>query len=381
MASPDDASLSILPATMSGRRLLLLAEESFGPTSSKTANAAIRYIPDEVVAVLDSTRAGQTAQQVLGYGGDIPVVATIEEGLALGPTAALVGVAPPGGRIPEAWRALISSCITAKLDVWSGMHVFLSEDPEFSALAREAGVQLFDLRRPPADLPVATGLLRDAKATLILTVGTDCNVGKMTAQLEILSRLRAAGKKTAFAATGQTGILIEGRGIAVDAVIADFIAGAAERLTMEAAEGAEIVLVEGQGSLVHPGYSGVTLGLTHGSMPHAFILCGQPSRTTIRHNPWLPTPPLSHMVQLYEQSMAYLRPERVPVIAVALNTHDLSEAEARAAIAEAERETGLPATDPVRFDPMPLVEAVLAFHERRLRGAAESMTGAAVGMH
>lgn len=361
------------------RRLLLLAEASFGPMSSKTANAAIRYIPEEVVAVLDSTCAGSTAQQVLGFGGDIPVVATLEEGLALGPNAAVIGVAPQGGQLPAPWRALVRACIAAKLDVWSGLHAFLSTDPELSALAREAGVQLFDLRRPPADLPVSTGLTRDLASTIILTVGTDCNVGKMTAQLQIIGALRQAGKRVAFAPTGQTGILVEGRGIAVDAVVADFIGGAAEHVTLEAAQDADIVLVEGQGSLAHPGFSGVTLGLLHGSMPHGLILCGQPSRTTIRNNPWLPTPSLAAMVELYERLAAVLRP--APVIGIALNTHDMGEAEAREAIAAAERETGLPTTDPVRFDDTPLVEAVLAFHERRVRGAGEREMGAAVGVH
>jgi uncharacterized NAD-dependent epimerase/dehydratase family protein len=166
-----------------------------------------------------------------------------------------------------------------------------------------------------------------------------------------------------FAATGQTGILVEGRGIAVDAVVADFIAGAAEALTIEAAQEADIVLVEGQGSLLHPAYSGVTLGLMHGSLPHAMVLCGQPSRTTIHRNPWVAIPPLPEVIALYERAMAPLRPS--PVIAIALNTFDLDDAAAREAIAAAERETRLPATDPVRFDPAPIAEAISRFHRQR----------------
>ncbi len=348
---------------MSGRRLLLLAEQSFGPMSSKTANAAIRYIPEQVVGVVDSSLAGQTAQQVLGFGGDIPIVATLEEGLRLGPTAAVVGVAPSGGKLPQEWRDLIRGSIAAGLDVWSGLHVFLADDPEFSALAREKSVQLFDLRRPPADIPVSTGLARNLDATIFLAVGTDCNVGKMTAQLQIRDAMRKAGHRVGFAPTGQTGILVEGTGIAVDAVIADFIGGAAERVTIEAAKDADMVLVEGQGSIVHPGYSGVTLGLTHGSMPHAFLLCGQPSRDTVRHNEWLRTPSLTELISLYEATMALLRP--APVIAIALNTYDLTDAQAREAIAAAEKETGLPTTDPVRYDPTPLTDALVDFHNRR----------------
>src|SRR5690606_21191886 len=163
---------------------------------------------------------------------------------------------------------------------------------------------------------------------------------------------------------------IEGRGIAVDAVVADFIGGAAERVTLEAAQDTDIVLVEGQGSILHPGFSGVTLGLTHGSMPHAFLLCGQPSRTTVKNHPWMPMPSLSEFITLYEATMAPLRP--APVIAIALNTFDLSDVQAREAIAAAERETGLPATDPVRYDPAPLTEALLDFHNRRVAGGLRS---------
>ncbi len=343
------------------RRFLALAEGRFGPMSSKTANACIRYIPETVVAVIDSTKAGQTAGEVLGFGGVIPVVATLEEGLRHAPNALLVGVAPQGGRLPDAWHALVAAALDAGLDVWSGLHHFLGDDPELRARATARGVTLHDVRRPPADLPIAAGRTRAIDATIVLTVGTDCNIGKMTTQLQLRDSLVARGRRARFAATGQTGILVERRGIAVDAVVADFIAGAAERLTIEAAEGAEIVLVEGQGSIVHPGYSGVTYGLIHGSVPHAFVLCTQPSRRTIMNNAWVTIPSLTEMIRLHEAIAAPLRPARV--IGIALNTHDLPEAEARAAIDAAEQETGLPATDAVRYDPSPLTDAIIAFHE------------------
>jgi uncharacterized NAD-dependent epimerase/dehydratase family protein len=196
-------------------------------------------------------------------------------------------------------------------------------------------------------------------------VGSDCNVGKMTAQLQIVKDLNARGLKTRFAATGQTGILIEGWGIAVDAVVADFIGGAAESLTLEAAQGGtDVVLVEGQGSLIHPAYSGVTLGLLHGSCPRALILCHQSSRTMIGdyggREPWVPIPKLSELVKIYEDAARPVFPARV--IGIALNTYDLGDAEAKAAIAEAEKDTGLPATDPVRYDTKPLVDAVARAH-------------------
>jgi uncharacterized NAD-dependent epimerase/dehydratase family protein len=351
-------------------RFLVLADGLFGPRSSKTANSCIRYTPEQVVAVLDSTKAGRTVQDVLGFGGAIPIVASFEEGMQRTPNALLVGIAPQGGRLPDSWRSVILGALRNRMDVWSGLHMFLGDDPEFAAVAREHGVTIRDLRKPPTDIPVATGRVREVNATVILTVGVDCNIGKMTAQLQLRDALRARGANVAFVPTGQTGILIGGWGISVDAVIADFIAGAAERLVLEAAaNGADIILVEGQGSLIHPGYSGVTYGLMHGSLPHAMIMCGQPSRTEITNNPWVTIPPMAELIRMHEMVQAPLRPS--PVIGVSLNTFDLSDADARAAIERTSRETGLPATDPVRFDALPLVDAILAFHGARTsEGAA-----------
>ncbi|HEX8360000.1 MAG TPA: DUF1611 domain-containing protein [Longimicrobium sp.] len=355
-----------MPETLATHRYLILAEGHFGPLTSKTANSAIRYLPERVLAVLDSAQAGRTVQDVLGFGGAIPVVGTLEEGLRGGPTALLVGIAPQGGQLPAAWRAVLAAAMAAGLDLVSGLHFHLGDDPELASLAGRAGVQIHDLRRPPADLPVSHGRARDVDALTVLTVGTDCNIGKMTAALQVRDALRARGTRVGFAATGQTGILIEGWGIAVDAVVADFIAGAAERLVLQAAEGNDIVLVEGQGSLVHPGYSGVTMGLLHGTLPDAMILCGLPSRTSPYGGngaySWMKLPSLSDTIRLCEATVAPLKPSRV--IAVSLNTWDLSDAEARDAISRAEDETGLPATDPVRFDPAPLVDAVLGLTRR-----------------
>ena len=346
------------------RRFLILAEGNFGPLTSKTANACIRYAESEVVAVLDSTRAGQSAQQVLGFGGDIPVVASFAEAMTRQPNALLIGIAPAGGQFPDTWRVIVCDALRAGLNLWNGLHTMLGDDAEFASLAAASGAVIRELRRAPADLDIAYGRVRESSATVVLTVGTDCNIGKMTTQLQVRDAVRTMGIRTNFAATGQTGILIEGRGIGVDAVVADFIAGAAERLTLEAAEDADVVLVEGQGSLLHPAYSGVTLGLMHGSLPHAMVLCTQPSRTTIHRYPWVPIPPIRDVIRLYEHSMQYLRPS--PVIAIAMNTFDLSDAEAREAVDRMQQETGLPATDTVRYDPAPIANAIASFHRARL---------------
>jgi uncharacterized NAD-dependent epimerase/dehydratase family protein len=353
---------------MSQPRFLILADGDFGPMTSKTANSVIRFQPERVVAVLDRKQAGKTVQQVLGFGGDAPVVGSMEDGLALKPTAILIGIAPAGGRLPDEWRSWLADALDAGCDIWSGLHTFLSDDPLLAERARANDCRLLDLRRPPQDLPIASGAAKQTDAFRVLAVGTDCNVGKMTAQLRLVKTLNDRGTRTRFVATGQTGIMIEGWGIAVDAVVADFIAGAAERITLEGARDADIVLVEGQGSINHPGYSGVTLGLLHGSCPDAMILCHQASRQYIgdyRQASWLKMPSLPDYIRLYETIAAAVHPSRV--VGIALNTYDMDDAAARAACAAAAHETGLPATDPVRFDDAPLVDAILKARETRVR--------------
>jgi uncharacterized NAD-dependent epimerase/dehydratase family protein len=346
-------------------KFLAICDGKFGPISSKTANGAIRFTPERVAAVLDTQCRAKTAQEVLGYGGDIPVVHAFADGVAAGANALLIGIAPTGGQLPPTWRGWIREAIQSRMEIWSGLHFFIGDDPEFAELAAAHGTVIRDLRKPPADLPVSSGKVRELASTVILTVGSDCNMGKMTSQLELRSILKRRGQKVAFAGTGQTGILIEGWGIAVDAVIADFIGGAAERLTMDAAQAGDIVLVEGQGSIIHPGYSGVTFGLIHGSLPHAFVLCHQPSRKTIDNNPWVPLPPLKELVQMHEAVARPLRP--APVIGICLNTFDLPEQAARDAIKAAEDETGLPAADPVRFGAENVADAIERFHATRPR--------------
>jgi len=344
---------------VSALRHLIVADGDFGPMTSKTANSVIRYQPDRVVAVLDRVHAGQTVQDVLGFGGSIPVVATMQAGLALGANSVLIGIAPQGGQMPSEWRDWLREALEAGCDLVSGLHTFLADDPVLAAAAKASGKEITDIRRPPPNLPIASGKAKETKALRVLTVGTDCNVGKMTAQLQLVGQLNARGIKTNFVATGQTGIMIEGWGIGVDAVVADFIAGAAEQITLRGAEGADVVLVEGQGSINHPGYSGVTLGLLHGTCPDALILCHQASREYLgdyRKASWLKIPPLSQYVKWYEEIGGAVHPTKV--IGIAMNTYDLDDAAARAACDAATRETGLPCTDPVRFDSGVLVDAI-----------------------
>jgi uncharacterized NAD-dependent epimerase/dehydratase family protein len=346
--------------TQPAHRFLILADGQFGPLTSKTANSCIRYFPERIVAVFDRASAGKTVQDVLGFGGAIPVVGDFANGLDRGATTVLVGIAPAGGQLPAEWRGWLRHAIDCRKEIWSGLHTFIGDDPELASLARERGVRIWDARKPPANLPIADGRAAEVDAFVILAVGSDCNVGKMTAQLQLRDALVKRGRRTSFVATGQTGMFIEGWGTAVDAVVADFIAGAAEDLVLRGAKDHDIVLVEGQGSLIHPGYSGVTLGLLHGSCPDAMILCHQSSRDFIGdysgREPWVRIPPLRDLVRIYEDAASPVHPARV--IGICLNTFDLDEGAARTAVADAARDTGLPATDPVRFDPLPLVDAI-----------------------
>jgi uncharacterized NAD-dependent epimerase/dehydratase family protein len=333
------------------KRYLALAEGYSGDDHyGKTTYGVIRYGSDPVVVVLDSGRVGETVEGV-------PVVGTVADALAYGPTTALVGVAVAGGRLPPVWRGILRDAIEAGLDVEAGMHEFLADDPELSALAAQHGAELRDYRRPPADLSVPTGENLTHDAAVVLTVGSDCAVGKKTVAVELDRAARARGIRSVFVPTGQTGIMIEGWGIAVDAVVSDFLAGAGERLVVEGARRGDLLFVEGQGAILHPQFSGVTLGLYHGAAPHALVLVHRPGDVEIEGVPGHPIPPLPQLVALYEQLALPVRPAHVA--AVALNTGRLSDEEAREAVDAAASETGLPADDPVRFGPERLLEAVL----------------------
>jgi uncharacterized NAD-dependent epimerase/dehydratase family protein len=333
------------------KRYLILAEAfSHDPHYGKTMRGVVRYRPHPVVAILDSKRAGDA------YEG-VPIVASVADALPYEPTTALVGVAVAGGRLPPEWRGILRAAIEAGLDVEAGMHEFLAEDRELAHLAARHDVELRDVRRPPPGLSVPTGANLAHSARVVLTVGSDCAIGKKTVALELDREARQRGLRSVFVPTGQTGIMIAGWGIAVDAVVADFLAGAAERLVIEGAERGDLLWVEGQGSLLHPQFSGVTLGLYHGSAPHALVLCHAAGATEIEGCPGHSIPFLPELIELHERTALPARPAKVA--ALALNTSRLSEDKARQAIGAAEQETGLPTDDPVRFGAARLVDAVL----------------------
>ncbi|MDE3101518.1 MAG: DUF1611 domain-containing protein [Chloroflexota bacterium] len=334
-----------------GPRVALLAIGLFTPATAKTAIGVLRYARYPVVAVIDPDRAGTDASMHVGAGAGIPVVATVADAIGLGADAILVGTAAAGGRIPDAYRPALATALEHGLEVWSGLHERVLADPGLRAAAERGGGRVRELREPPADLPIGGHRRPRSGTATVLTVGSDAAVGKMTVSLEIVAALDRGGERAAFVPTGQTGIAIAGEGISVDAVVADFVAGAAERMVCDASERADWVVVEGQGSLTHPGFSGVTLGLLHGSAPDLMVLCHDASRRTVKGYGELPLRPLVELVRLYEEAARWSRHPDAPrarVVAVALNTSALDGRDAARAIFDASATTGLPAGDPIR---------------------------------
>jgi uncharacterized NAD-dependent epimerase/dehydratase family protein len=334
--------------------MVILAEGRFHHHTSKTANGVIRFVPDEVVAVIDSTQAGKTTQDVIGAGGDIPVVAALVDALAFSPNTLLIGIAPPGGRLPEHFVSVIRQAIIAGLDVVSGLHTFVGDDAELASLADQYGVAIEDYRQPPKDLHIAEMRWRDRKAKVVLGVGIDANIGKMSTAIALWKDFQALGHRADFVATGQTGIAIAGWGVSVDALPSDFVSGAIEDLIDKSTEEHDIIFLEGQGSLMHQGYSSVATGILHGAIPDAMILSLEANRTA--NDFGMPYPEIAQVIRLHENMVSIYRESKV--VGVSLVTFGLEDAAARTAIADTEKVTGLPTADPLRFGTEPLRRAL-----------------------
>jgi uncharacterized NAD-dependent epimerase/dehydratase family protein len=336
-------------------RVAVLAHEKF-PDRSKTANGIIRYADYEVAAVLDRDRAGERVADHIAGVADAPVVSSFAD-VPSDVDALIVGIAPIGGGFDESWRPDVRAAIEAGCDVVSGLHYFLSDDEEFAALAAEHSVELRDVREPHDDLAVAGGRSADVDADVVLTVGTDCSVGKMTATMEIVEAAREAGVDACAIPTGQTGIMIEGWGNPVDRVVADFTAGAVEEMILEKGDEHDLLVVEGQGSIVHPAYSAVTCGILHGAMADKLVFCHAAGREAIHGYEDTALPPIAEYVDLYESLSAPVH--EAEVVAGALNTVDVDDdAAARDAVAAFGDALDAPATDLIRFGAAEVVEAI-----------------------
>lgn len=341
------------------RRMAILTEGKSTPQYAKTAISLLRYRHNDVAAILDSTAAGQSTEATLGVESNVPIVAS----LAAAPEtdSLLIGIAPAGGALPPEWRGILLEAISRGLHVVSGLHTFLSEDEEFARAARARGVRLIDVRKND-ERTVACASEFSAKCLRVHTVGQDCSVGKMTAALELERVLRERGVDARFLATGQTGIMIRGEGVPVDCVAADFISGATEQLVLRNQE-CDVVLVEGQGSLAHPSFSGVTLGLLHGCAPDALIMCYEVGRETVKGCDHVPLRPLAELIRFYEQAASLRGPSRV--VAVAMNSRKATPAAAEAERRRVEAELGLPVCDVFRHGAQALADPIEQLIYRR----------------
>ncbi|MFQ5624605.1 MAG: N-acetyltransferase DgcN [Paracoccaceae bacterium] len=279
---------------------------------------------------------------------------TIAEAAAAGAKTLVIGVANRGGVISDAWKAVLVEALDAGMDLAAGLHNRLSDDPGLAGAATNAGRTLHDVRVPMGHFPIADGRRREGKR--ILAVGTDCSCGKMYTALALEKEMRARGMKADFRATGQSGILITGSGVPLDAVVADFMAGAVEAIT-PANEPDHWDVIEGQGSLFHASYSGVTMALIHGGQPDALVLCHEPTRSHMRGLPHYPVPPLEELRPLALRLARIVNPDCL-VIGCAINTAKMGEAEAQSHLRETEERLGLPCVDPFRDGAGRLVDAL-----------------------
>jgi uncharacterized NAD-dependent epimerase/dehydratase family protein len=360
MSPQPKASQSVENAC--ARRYAILAPGLFASRGAKTAHGVIAYSRDATVAVIDPDRAGERVRDAVPYlASDTPIVATLDEALRFGPTALLVGVAPAGGALPASWRAAIVAALEAGLEVVSGLHEFLASDPEFAAASAHGKAAIYDVRTPPAPR-LFSGEAYDVAARVVLTVGSDCAVGKMTASLELERAARERGMRARFVATGQTGIMIAGGGTAIDRVIADFASGAAEELVLANAPHADLLFVEGQGGINHPAFAPVTLALLYGCAPDALVLVHLATRTHVEDY-GTPLLSLPRLIETYEALAGTVKPVRVA--GIALNTYGLDGIAAERAISKAAAETGLPCDDVVRNGPHALYDALAPAFERK----------------
>jgi uncharacterized NAD-dependent epimerase/dehydratase family protein len=351
--SGNETMMPAVPSFSAQRRLVILTDGHSDPLTAKTACSVIRYCPQDVVAVFDREQAGRSAGELLGVGGDLPVIGDLAD--APSANTLMIGIAPSGGRIPQAWREIVIAAMRRGMHVVSGLHTFLKDDREFSGEAARCGVQLIDVRwNDERDVATRTGIREDCLR--IHTVGNDCSVGKMVTAIEITQGLRRRGADAQFVATGQTGIMIAGSGCPIDCVVADFVNGAAEKL-IKANQSHDILLVEGQGSLAHPKYSAVTLGLLHGCLPHGLVMCYEAGRESIHGMESFGLVSLTHLRRVYETMANLMQPCRV--IGVSMNSRLLDEGQAEDERQRVREELQLPVCDVFRHGADELVQAVL----------------------
>ena len=345
---------------LNNHKIALLTDGYSTPFLAKTAISMLRYRTPDIACVIDSTGTAETAQALLGAGGDIPVVRDLTEIEDI--DSLYIGIAPPGGKLPEEWRTTIAQALMRKMDVVSGLHDFLTDDAEFVNLFRKHGGRLIDVRKNSHKL-TAHGVQFRPGCCRIHSVGHDCSVGKMVATVEIERGLKALGHRAKFLASGQTGIMISGEGVPIDCVVSDFVNGAAEELVKQN-DDQDFLLIEGQGSICHPAYSAVTLGLLHGSAPDGLVFCYEAGREMIKGFDDLKITPLKDQMNLFLAAANVRHPCKF--IGIAINTRNFTPEQARAEIDRAEAEFELPACDVYRDGANKLVQASIQLREEGL---------------
>ena len=338
----------------SKKRFVVLCHDAFNYIKNKTGNMLIRYRPDEVVAVIDREKVGSNCEEEVGVGGDTPVLANFNAALPYKPDTLVIGNATQGGFITEEYRDEIANAINAGCDVISGMHQFLNDDDDLRSRAEKRGVQLIDLRMAPNPPHFPTGSWQNRKIPVLLIVGTDCDTGKMTTAWELSKRLKDRGKRVEFIGTGQTGILLSGSGVPIDAVKADFMAGEIEYLIDNVPNNTELVIVEGQGALTNQFYAGVTLGLMHGAMPDYMLMTHDPSRDLDVTD--FPMTTMKHVMDLHLDLMKSFKQSRF--IGINLLTFAFDNEKALKIIENSRTEFNMETTDLIRFGDKGLIDAI-----------------------
>ncbi len=340
-------------------RLAILLHEGIRGSNGKTGLTLLRYAQATIVAVIDKECAGESLSELTGIRCDAPIVDSVASALAYQPDALAIGIAPSGGTLPDAWWQEVKQGVAGGLSLINGLHTPMASDLELQGLLKEGQV-IWDIRQEPEGLGVGSGKARSLRCKRVLTVGTDMSVGKMSASLELNRTAQSKGIRSKFLATGQAGVMISGEGIPLDAIRVDFAAGAVEQMVMRSGNDYDLLIVEGQGSLVHPG-STATLPLIRGTQPTGLVLVHRAGQTHIRQHEHVPIPPLPEVIRLYEMvasAAGAFAPVRV--VAIALNTGHLDADAAQQAIEQVKTETGLPCTDAVRLGADLLVDAVMA---------------------
>lgn len=339
-------------------RVALLMHEGTTSNRGKTGLALLRYSRIPIVAVIDHESAGQSLSTLTGIDREVPIVASVEAALAYQPDVLTIGIAPSGGALPEAWYQEVTQAVEAGLSIVNGLHTAMTRDPNLTNHVKPPQ-WIWDVRQEPSSLSVGSGQARTLTCKRVLTVGTDMSVGKMSTNLELHKASLQRGLRSKVIATGQTNLMLGDDGIALDAIRVDFASGAVEQQVMRFGPDYDILYIEGQGSLLNPA-STATLPLLRGSQPTHLILVHRAGQTCIHNFPEVPIPPLPQVIHLYETVAAAggaFFPAKV--VGIALNTGHLKDAEAKRAIAQAEIETNLPATDVIRFGADKLLDYIL----------------------